>query len=196
MMALYPLYLLVLRMGKRVVIFLGIILFALYPFDFRQYTTTNWCQLFTLNKYLPFFFTGIVPFKYSLWKYLDNKVALLVCFVLYWGIYFAVPHNNYTLLLMSISGIMFMISLCLFLSHPFPKLFSSFRNYIFQIYLFGIAFQAFVELILWRALGCPDSLVYLFYVLNILAGVYLPVLMSKIIEKIPYRPIRLCFGLN
>lgn len=196
MMALYPLYLLVLRMGKRVVIFLGIILFALYPFDFRQYTTTNWCQLFTLNKYLPFFFTGIVSFKYSLWKYLDNKVALLVCFVLYWGTYFAVPHNNYTLLLMSISGIMFMISLCLFLSHPFPKLFSSFRNYIFQIYLFGIAFQAFVELILWRALGCPDSLVYLFYVLNILAGVYLPVLMSKIIEKIPYRPIRLCFGLN
>lgn len=196
MMALYPLYLLVIKLGNHAVTSLGIILFVLYFFDFSQYTTTNYCQLFTLNKHLIFFYLGIVAFKYSLWKYLDNIKALLICSATYWGLLFTVPQNDYTLILMNISGIMFMNSLCLFLSHPFPKLFSSFRNYIFQIYLFGIAFQAFVELIIWKTLCCPDSLVYLFYVINILAGVYLPVLMSKLLEKIPYRPIQLCFGLN
>jgi hypothetical protein len=97
---------------------------------------------------------------------------------------------------MSVVGVMAMISTSMIIADRIPQALSSIRNYVFPIYLFGIAFQAFVELILWRRLGCPDGYVYVFYVLNILAGLYLPILMSRVIERIPYRWIRRCFGLN
>ena len=97
---------------------------------------------------------------------------------------------------MSVVGVMAMISTSMIIADRIPQALSSIRNYVFPIYLFGIAFQAFVELILWRRLGCPSGYVYVFYVLNILAGLYLPILMSRVIERIPYRWIRRCFGLN
>ena len=96
----------------------------------------------------------------------------------------------------AIVGSMAMVSTAMLADRIIPALCSSFRQYIFQIYLFGIVFQSFVELIVWRGLGCPDNLVFLFWCLNMLAGVYMPVFLSKIVEKIPYRSIRLCFGLK
>jgi hypothetical protein len=60
----------------------------------------------------------------------------------------------------------------------------------------SMIFQAFVELILWKRLFYSETLFPLFYVLNVLAGIFLPVLVAKVMERCSFRWLRLCFGLK
>ena len=194
MMMLYPVYRLILR-SKIATVAVLVLLFALEPFDFYKLVETNWLYFFALNKYLPYFFLGIVLFRYRWYTLLNNAffVPLLWCgYVLLYNC----SYNDYLSLPTSVVGISAMISTAMLADRYIPSLCSSFRKYIFQIYLFGIVFQAFVELILWKMFGCPDSYVAIFYVLNMLAGIYMPVLISKMVERIPNRTLRLCFGLK
>jgi len=196
LMALYPLYVIITNKGKWIESISFFSLFILSLFDFRQYVETNWCYFFSLNKYLPFFFFGILSFKYKWWKYVSSSYACFFIWLIYIGLY-AIQDNNLIIpYILQFVGISAMVSTCQIISTYIPSLFSSFRNYIFQIYLFGIAFQAFVELIVWRKIGCPDQLVYVFYFINALAGIYLPVLLCKIIERIPNKFIKNCIGLK
>ena len=78
----------------------------------------------------------------------------------------------------------------------YPHLFNSFREYIFQIYLMSLPFQGFVELVLWKRLFYNENLFLLFYVLNVLSGLLIPVLIAKYIERCNIKFIRLCFGLK
>ena len=96
----------------------------------------------------------------------------------------------------TLTGILMMCALCLQAVKYVPKLFSSFRDYIFPIYLMSWPFQTFVELILWKHLFYNEQWFYVFYVLNIAFGLYLPVLVSKLVERCPVRFVRLCFGLQ
>ncbi len=192
MMLLYPVYQKILC-SRTVTAIVLVILFVIEPFDFYRMIDTNWLYFFALNKYLPFFFLGIVMFKYELYRYLNRWYLVPVL----WGGYIVLCNTEKEWGIITVMvGMMAMIATAMLADRYVPSLCSSFRKYIFQIYLFGIAFQAFVELILWRSLGCPDSYVAVFYVLNMLAGIYMPVLMSKVVEKIPSRAIRLCFGLK
>lgn len=192
MMSLYPFYRYVLRNKTRTLIVL-LLLFIFEQFDFRSCVETNWLYLFSLNKYLPFFFLGIVIFKYQWYRYLDRWYLPILLWIVY-CLLMVYDYGDNTV--GAIVGSMAMVSTAMLADRIIPALCSSFRQYIFQIYLFGIVFQSFVELIVWRGLGCPDNLVVLFWCLNMLAGVYMPVFLSKIVEKIPYRSIRLCFGLK
>lgn len=88
-------------------------------------------------------------FRYEIWKHLGNVAAMIISWAVYWLSFCFTEHNDVSCLIMGVAGIAAMSSTCLLVSHYVPRLFSSFRNYIFQIYLFGIAFQAFVELIVW-----------------------------------------------
>lgn len=195
MMALYPVFRFLCNKRAIYPISVFILLSVLYMFDFSQYTDSEYFFIFT-NRYLPFFFAGIMTFRYEWWKYLDKVYMPFLSF----GGYFLVSLTcnscdivNYVLGLL---GICSMLSTSMLIAKITPELFSSFRNYIYQIYLFGVVFQAFVELILWRRAGCPDQYVYVFYVLNVLCGIYVPVALCKVVEKIPSRFIRLCFGLG
>lgn len=192
MMTLYPIYQFILRYKGAIIIAL-IVLFSLEPFNFYDLVETNWLYFFAINKYLPFFFLGIVMFKYKWYEQLDRSYLVIVL----WGVYIVLCNINMPWQLMtSLIGMMAMISTAMFADRKLPKICSSFRQYIFQIYLFGIVFQSFVELIVWRWLGCPDNFVIPFWCLNMLAGIYMPVFLSKFVEKISYRSIRLCFGLK
>ena len=99
-------------------------------------------------------------------------------------------------LLTPLLGILMMCSGCLLVARRLPGLFSSFSEYIFQIYLMSMIFQAFVELILWKRLFYNETLFPLFYILNVAAGIFLPVLVAKVMERCPWRWLRLCFGLK
>lgn len=203
MMVLYPCYLYISDRGVKAEVIAVAAVIAVYLVDLTDWVDTNLCYLFTLNKYLPFFVLGIITYKYGLYRYLRSFWAACSCWTLYCAIYMLMPHVDGETphvepwwLLMSVTGVMAITSTSMIISERMPQALSSIRNYVFPIYLFGIAFQAFVELILWRRMGCPDGWVYAFYVLNILVGLYLPVLMSKVIERIPYRWLRRCFGLS
>ena len=73
-----------------------------------------------------------------------------------------------------------------------PKLFCGFRNYTYQIFLIGILAQVFVK-ILYRHVSMPYVAAY---ILSILAGLYVPVLVSKVIEMINWKPLSVCVGLK
>lgn len=165
----------------------------LYHIDFREIfqPEENYFYLFTINKYLIFFFSGIAFFRYELHRYLDNVKFIAPIIALY--ALFA--YYGYELMA-SFAGIATLISICMPISHKWNTLFSCFRDYIYQIYLISFIAQAFVELILWKKLFYNEDLFWIFYILNIIAGLYIPVLIALIVKKIPVRIVRLCFGLK
>lgn len=194
MMAFYPLYKHITKKSTSIALF--VLLVVIYTINFQKYLDTDWCCIFTLNKYIPFFFLGITFFRFNLFDYLDNIYWCIISLVLYPLLYFYFPESELGDFILSLAGIICMISISIQLGKVFPNFLSSYREHIFQIYLFGIAFQAFVELILWRSLGCPKEFVYIFYLINVLFGIYAPVMISKIVNQIPYKYVRLCFGLK
>lgn len=151
----------------------------------------NYLCLFSLNEYLVYFFFGIFFFRYGLCRYLESWASLLVVTVFFvLCVVYDIP------LLRSLTGILFMVSASQRLARIYPNLFASFREYIYQIFLMSFIFQPFVELILWKKLFYNEHFFLLFYVLNILAGIYMPVLVSRLAERSNIRALRLCLGLK
>jgi len=95
-------------------------------------------------------------------------------------------------ILKTVGGIVFSFGLALLLDKYNPKTFFTFRNYTYQIFLMGIFAQMFVK-ILYKHISMPYIAAY---VLCILMGLYVPVLVSKLIEKINWKPLSLCVGLK
>lgn len=89
-------------------------------------------------------------------------------------------------------GIVFSFGLAILLDKYIPKTFFTFRNYTYQIFLMGIFAQIFVK-IMYKHISIPYVAAYL---LCILMGLYVPVLVSKLIEKINWKPLSLCVGLK
>lgn len=189
LMLLYPLYKWLCKSAVMMVVMM-LVSVAFYYADTSM--ITNVFNLNKLNNYLVFFFFGILFFRYKWYQYLDSLYVLIGLLVVYSLLYvFKGP-----LLLTSIVGIVAMCAIGIQVSKVAPRLFSSFRDNIYQIYLLSLIFQAFVELILWKKLFYNEHLFWLFYVANIAAGVFMPVVVTKIVKRCPWRVVRLCFGLS
>ena len=91
-------------------------------------------------------------------------------------------------------GILFSFGLALLADRFLPRLFFSFRDYTYQIFLMGIFAQMLVKILYRHALG---SLPYLIvWLLCVAVGLYIPVLIARLVERIPFRPLALCLGLR
>lgn len=145
-----------------------------------------------------YFFLGLLVGKYRLWQYFSARFLPFILWLSAFLFYLYAPLQPFSekmsILVLSLLCIAAMVATSIQVVLLWPSAFSSFRNDVFQIYMYGIAFQAFVELILWRGLGCPDSLVIPFYILNIYMGIYIPVLLNRLVRKIPSRFLNLCMG--
>lgn len=91
-----------------------------------------------------------------------------------------------------IGGITFSFGFALLADKYIPKLFCVFRNYTYQIFLMGILAQMAVK-IAYRHISIPYVVAY---IICILAGLYVPVIVSKVIEKMNWKPLKLCVGLK
>ena len=91
-----------------------------------------------------------------------------------------------------VGGIALSFALALIADKYIPKLFFSFRNYTYQIFLMGIFAQMLVKIV-FKHVNWPYIPTYL---LCIAFGLYVPVIVSKIIEKINWKPLLLCVGLK
>ena len=92
----------------------------------------------------------------------------------------------------TLGGITLSFGLALLLDKYLPRLFFTFRDYTYQIFLMGIFAQMLVKIVFKYA-----DLPYLpAYLLCIIAGLYVPVIISKIIERINWKPLSLCVGLR
>lgn len=140
-------------------------------------------------KYAVWFYAGLIVCKYDVVnRFVQSRfiLTLVVGTAIYCLGKFTSPFIT------TIGGILFSTGLALFLDKYLPKTFFTFRNYTYQIFLIGIFAQIFVK-ILYRHFGGPY---YLVFAICILMGVYVPVLISKIIEKINWKPLSMCVGLK
>lgn len=162
-----------------------------YFYDLGSLFENNYFNFAYLNYYFIYFYLGIIFFRYSLYQYL-NKFRVSIFLILLYSIlnYFDIE------MVMSIVGIMTMVSVIMNISKYVKIDISYIGNHIYQIYLMSFVFQAFVELVLWKKLFYNENLFFVFYLLNLSFGVFMPLLVTKFVEKCPYKLIRLCFGLK
>ncbi|WP_018464790.1 acyltransferase family protein [Segatella paludivivens] len=153
------------------------------------------CKYFQLGQVsymLFYFYSGILVSKYKWYEYAQNKYVLILSLMLFVVVNVELPIVP---IVRNLVGIIFSFSLCQNLCKFFSNLFSSYRNYTYQIFLMGIFFQMGV-----RYLYLYSEIKYivpfwLLYVFSIFVGIYIPVLISKGIKKINNSCINLCFGL-
>ena len=138
-----------------------------------------------------FFCLGILFCKFDIQRFLSHSGSLLLSLLLFIALNL-IP--NCPILLLNLTGIIFSVSLCLNLTPIVSGLFSSFRDYTFQIFLLGIFPQIAIR-ILYSKIPQNELSYWSLYIISILLGIYLPVFIAKIVEKIPNKLIRRCFGL-
>ncbi len=136
------------------------------------------------------FFLGLVLSKEYVVENKFNKIPLTT--LLTGSIVYVIGYIIVISFLKTVGGIIFSFGLALIADRFLPKLFCGFRNYTYQIFLMGIFSQMFVK-ILYKHFPISYMVAYL---ICIVAGLYFPVLVSKVIEKINWKPLSLCVGLK
>ena len=152
----------------------------------------NWkidllCLGAALN-YAIWFFGGMVVYKYvakpEKW---GGRFSFIIGTVIY-----IVSCMFKIRFIMSVSAILASYGMALILNQYMPRLFSTFRNYTYQIFLMGIFAQIAVKIIV-RRLVIPE---YMAFIACIIAGVYFPVVISVIVQAINNKWLCLCIGLK
>lgn len=135
------------------------------------------------------FYLGLVLCKKGIIEKVFKENPLMVLtigIILYIGGRFSHPF------IATVGGITLSFGIALLADKHIPRLFISFRNYTYQIFLMGIFAQILIKIIYNRF----DAPYMPLYVLCILAGLYVPVLISKVLEYINLKPLLICVGLK
>ena len=201
MFAFFPIWKLLLKNSFSII--LTSVLLILFYFN---YPNTDLLALNHVSVHASFFWWGILAAKCYDSLYIQksgnsefcssfvkntNWIGLvtlffLSCLIYYWSVEFSYPYIS------AIGGILLSLCLCLAVYKLSPNIFVSFRNYTYQIYLLGLFAQEFVKLIRYK-MDLPFLPVY---VLSVLAGLYIPVIISLIVEKTNLKSLNLCIGLK
>lgn len=191
----YPLYKVSLQKTIYIVSFVvfAILLNLFFP------TGIKFLCLSQIAKFLVFFYAGILLSKYEFYKKLDSWLIFAICVVVFAFLWIVEAPQIITALV----GITASFSLCLCIVHYLPNLFSSFRDYTFQIFLIGIFPQIAIRFLYAKIIAeiqynaMLHGIIYIFlYITSILIALYIPAFIAKTVEKIPYKWIRMCFGLS
>lgn len=142
---------------------------------------------------LPFFVAGILCCKFEWHRFMSKLWFLLSMAVLF------IPCNIMGELPESMNtetafvGTLLTMSLCLIVGKFIPQLFSSFRDYTFQIFLMGIFFQMTIR---WGYVKINNEWLFVpMWLLSVVIGVYAPTFIAKIIDKKAPKYVKMCFGL-
>ncbi len=144
-------------------------------------------------RYLVFFWSGILFFQYDVIKFLKlNILTISIIFLLYAAI---CTFRHDISLIVAFVGIIGCVALSYWLSQKKPSIFSTFRDYSFQIFLLGIYPQMFVELILGKRFT-ESWQVSILLIMSIGGGIYFSVIVAKIVEKFKNKYLNMILGLK
>lgn len=136
-----------------------------------------------------YFYSGIVMMKKGWLDHLYGMTGFWV-FLIGYVVYFVGLDIDKTIA--EIGGIAFSIGLVLILNNSFPKTFFTFRDYYFQIFLMGYFVQ-----ILFRTLYAHLPMSYILgYLICLAFGIYIPVIIAKIIHFNRITSLYYIIGLN
>lgn len=192
LMMLYPFYKVVLKYRWSEIILLAM---TLVPFLFgvKLEIKGGWFNLAGMLDYGFYFIGGMLFFKYKVYRWFEkSKVFAPVLTVLFVA---SVLCGVNIKLINAVLGILMSVAWGVWLSEVHPGLFSSFRDYSFQIYLVGIFPQMFIELLVWTKVHNP-WLQLPYYVVSCGLAILAAVLVAKYAQKIQVPWIRWCFGLK
>ncbi len=143
--------------------------------------------------YALFFYLGITAHKERIFDTPSARNALAIGSVIIGCSIMGFALTQYFALALSLCGITLSILLAKLADRYLPRIFFSFRNYSYQIYLMGIFAQIAVKMLYKHGIiGCYP----LGFVLCILCGIYLPVAASLIVERTDIKYLKLCIGLK
>lgn len=184
MFLLMPLWKISLKSIKyQIILLCTLIILHLYEIDIRLFCIDRTCKIAL------WFYMGVLVSEKNLADSVFGKhvyMTILIGLFTYIIGYFV--HGS----LLILGGIYTSLGLSLIGDRLNSNIFSSFRNYTYQIFLMGIFAQIFVK-ILYRHISMP----YLpGYIACILIGIYSPVLISKIIEKLNIKILLYSVGLS
>lgn len=187
----FPLYRLCLRNKIASVTLLAVA--AVLPYIFTSYTGGGIFNWMGALRYFVFFYAGILFFKYDGVNYLKMNTEGGVILTL---IYLAICswHNEQTVAIAFV-GIIGFVWLSKQLSQRCPNFLKSFRDYSFQIFLLGIYPQMFVELFLMKKFTALWMQPFLL-VVSVTMGIYIPVLVSKLVQRIGNKYVNIVLGLK
>ena len=142
---------------------------------------------------LPFFVTGILCSRFEWHRFMSKWWFLLTMALLFilCNIFEVLPESMKAET--AFVGTLFTMSLCLIVGKFIPSLFSSFRDYTFQIFLMGIFFQMVIR---WTYVKWGNDILFVpIWLLSVIIGVYAPTFIAKIIDKKAPKYVKMCFGL-
>ncbi|MBO4571335.1 MAG: acyltransferase [Bacteroidales bacterium] len=140
-------------------------------------------------KYAVWFFLGLLLGKY------DGAVAFARRYplpLLAAGIVIYVLGLNFDETLAALGGIVISISLAFLLDRVWPRVFSTFRDYTYQIFLMGIFAQVAVR-ILVKHIQVPYPAAWF---ICLLAGLYIPVAVAILLKRLNFDPLLRCIGMK
>lgn len=155
--------------------------------------TTDFLCIGWAFRYVIWFYLGLVISKEKIVKrVLDRKPILtLIAGIVIYCVGFR-GQGAYFSFVSTLGGIILSFAIALSADKYIPKLFFTFRNYTYQIFLLGIFAQMLLKII-YPHISIPY---FLGYIICILLGLYVPVLVAKIVEKVNWKPLSLCYGLK
>lgn len=177
------------RFVSRYYIYEALLFLALIILHFVHFDVNGLLCIENMLYYSIYFYVGILVSKYNIVDVISKwKWYVLLASVVFYIV--AIYYNFGNLATwFAIAG---SIGLALILDRYLPKSFCVFRNYTYQIFLISIFVQIAVKMV-YKRLDMPYVVAYMFC---ILAGLYVPVIISKILEKINWKPLLLCVGLK
>lgn len=136
-----------------------------------------------------FFYSGILICKHGI----EYKIKKQKYYYFVFGFFIYIISCILEIPLLSTWGaIIFSTCLAFICDEKLPFIFSSFKNYTYQIFLISIFPQIAIK-ILFNA----NNLTYsIGFILCIIVGIYIPILISKIVEKINSKILCISIGLK
>ena len=189
-MLLYPLFRLAVKnkWTALVALLVGLAMYYFFPKDIYNF------RLNYVRWMLVYFTAGILACRYRILERLNGWWCIIVSGALFAALYYIelVPHRSD--LPLSFAGIAFTVAVCRKIAEHCPSLFSSFRDYTYQIFLMAIFLQMPIR---WLFSALHQNWLYLpLYAASLLIGIYVPTLIAKALQKKAPRYVRVCFGLS
>lgn len=193
LMLLYPVYKTALKYPVMELVLLGV---SIVPFiSGVGFNIKGWFSLSGIADYGFYFLSGILFFKYNCLKIFEIKLwPVVIVTLLYVAAFVCIDSERFNVAT-AVLGILMSFGWGVRVVKVFPKLFGSFRDHSFQIFLVGIFPQMFLELLVWKRIHSEAFLVP-FYFISVVAALAVGVLVSKIGSKISFPFLRWCLGLK
>jgi len=171
-----------------VALLVGLAMYYFFPKDIYNF------RLNYVRWMLIYFTAGILACRYNVLERLNGWWCIIVSGALFAALYYIelVPHRSD--LPLSFAGIAFTVAVCRKIAEHCPSLFSSFRDYTYQIFLMAIFLQMPIR---WLFSALHQNWLYLpLYAASLLIGIYVPTMIAKALQKRAPRYVKVCFGLS